>query len=214
MASAPVTTVPYGPGPSRAPRPPDPMLRHHPVGAAPLDVGILRHTIFPSLKPHSGLAVLAYATGRATDRLETKDWLWPSGQVINAWWSAVGRHLVRGASLSSIWQSMNRTETLFLTGVTLWGGRLFYRVAERSVRRGRDDPRYQAGKNPAFRNKAIFTVYLPEAVFQTIISLPFTIPFRIKASELCLPHPPNGSRRRLLDYSVLASPSRFWRTGN
>ncbi|KAF6794264.1 duf1295 domain protein [Colletotrichum sojae] len=65
-----------------------------------------------------------------------------------------------------------------LVVVTLWGGRLLYRVAERSVRRGRDDPRYEAGKSSAFWNKALFTVYLPEAVFQTIISLPFTIPFR------------------------------------
>ncbi|KAF6811847.1 duf1295 domain protein [Colletotrichum musicola] len=154
------------------------MLRDHPVGAAPLDVGILRNTVFPSLKLHSGLAVLTYAADRATDRLEIKNWLWPSGQGINAWWSAVGRHLVHGASLSSIWQSMNRTETLLLTGVTLWGGPLFYRVAERSLSRGHDDPRYEAGKSPAFWNKEFFTVYLPEAVFQTIISLPFTIPFR------------------------------------
>ncbi|KAL0938346.1 DUF1295 domain protein [Colletotrichum truncatum] len=179
MASAPMTTAPYGPGPSYSARAPDPARRHHPVGSAPLDVGILKNTIIPSLKLHSGLAVAAYVAGRATDRLETKDWLWPTGQVANVWWSAVGRHLVRGASLSSIWQTMNRTETLLLTGVTLWGGRLFYRIAERSVQRGHDEPRYEgAKKDPGFWNKAFFTVYLPEALFQTVITLPFAITFR------------------------------------
>ncbi|TEA19761.1 hypothetical protein C8034_v008868 [Colletotrichum sidae] len=158
MASAPVTTAPYGPGPSYAPitpTTPGPTRRHHSVGTAPLDVGILRNTIIPSLKLHSGLAVFAYAAGRATNRLETKDWLWPTGQVANAWWSAVGRHLVRGASLSTVWQTMNR---------------------------GRDEPRYEAvKKDSGFWNKALFTVYLPEALFQAVISLPFTIPFRHQA---------------------------------
>ncbi|TDZ55138.1 hypothetical protein CTRI78_v005693 [Colletotrichum trifolii] len=194
MASAPVTTAPYGPGPSCAPKTPTtpgPTRRHHPVGSAPLDVGILRNTIIPSLKLHSGLTVFAYAAGRATNRLETKDWLWPTGQVANAWWSAVGRHLVRGASLSTVWQTMNRTETLLLTGVTLWGGRLFYRIAQRSVQRRGDEPRCEAVKKDAgFWNKALFTVYLPEALFQAVISLPFTIPFRHQVIGSLLPSSP------------------------
>ncbi|EQB56159.1 hypothetical protein CGLO_03841 [Colletotrichum gloeosporioides Cg-14] len=192
MASAPVTTAPYGPGPTRAPvLPPEPTVRHHPIGTAPLDVGIFKNTIVPSFKLHSGLSAAAYVVGRVTNRLDTKDWLWPTGQVANAWWSAVGRHLVGGASLSSVWKSMNRTETLLLTGVTLWGGRLFYRVAERSIERGHDDPRYEAAKeDPGFWNKAFFTVYLPEAFFQTIIALPFTVPFRHQAiGSLLAPSP-------------------------
>ncbi|KAF9870603.1 duf1295 domain protein [Colletotrichum karsti] len=149
-------------------------LRPRAVAAAPKT-----GTAPPSSRHRAVGSIVAYVAGRATDRIETKDWLWPAGQVANAWWSAVGRHLVRGASLSTVWQTMNRTETLLLSWVTLWGGRLFYRVAERSLKRDHDEPRYEAArKDSGFWNKALFSVYLPEALFQTIIALPFTIPFR------------------------------------
>ncbi|KAK3338913.1 hypothetical protein B0H65DRAFT_432331 [Neurospora tetraspora] len=145
------------------------------------DIGIFRDTLLPSLTLHSGLALIAYGAGRLTDRLETKDWLWPSGQVLNAWWSALGKRVIcDGIPLRCAWAIINRQERLLLTGVTLWGSRLFWRIANRSVKRGSDDPRYEATKKQHgwSWNKALFTTYLPEAVFQSLITLPFTAPFR------------------------------------
>ncbi|KAJ9144516.1 hypothetical protein NKR23_g5926 [Pleurostoma richardsiae] len=145
--------------------------------------GIFQDTLLPSFALHSGLAVLAYATGRATDRLEAKDWLWPLGPVINAWWSSVGRRVAAGGvTLPAALEALSRPERLLLAGVTLWGGRLFYRLASRSARRDSDEPRYEAAKKSegaqSLWNKAFFTTYLPEAAFQTIISLPFSATFR------------------------------------
>ncbi|CCC12645.1 hypothetical protein SMACR_05606 [Sordaria macrospora] len=147
------------------------------------DIGILRDTLLPSLTLHSGLALVAYGAGRYTNRLETKDWLWPSGQVLNAWWSALGKRVIcDGIPLSSAWAIVDRPQRLLLTGVTLWGSRLFWRIANRSLKRGsgKDDPRYETTKKQAgwSWNKALFTTYLPEAVFQSLITLPFTAPFR------------------------------------
>jgi steroid 5-alpha reductase family enzyme len=127
--------------------------------------------------------VLAYATGRATDRFEAKDWLWPLGPVINAWWSSVGRRVAAGGvTLPAALSALSRPERLLLAGVTLWGGRLFYRLASRSARRDSDEPRDEAAKKSegaqSLWNKAFFTTYLPEAAFQTIISLPFSATFR------------------------------------
>ncbi|KAK3323193.1 hypothetical protein B0T19DRAFT_462521 [Cercophora scortea] len=154
------------------------------------DIGILKDTLLPSLALHTGLATVAYTAGRLTNRLDTKDWLWPTGQVVNAWWSAVGRQvLVDGASLRSTLSALSRPERLILAGVSLWGGRLFYRVAKRAAttkhRIGKDHPRYEAiKKEHGFWNKAFFTMYLPEALFGTFITLPFTAPFRHQGNAL------------------------------
>lgn len=147
------------------------------------DIGILRDTLLPSLTLHTGLSLVAYGAGRYTNRLESKDWLWPSGQVLNAWWSALGKRVfLDGIPLSSAWAIIDRPQRLLLTGVTLWGSRLFWRVASRSVKRGngKDDPRYEVVKKQSgwSWNQALFTTYLPEAVFQSLITLPFTAPFR------------------------------------
>lgn len=82
-------------------------------------------------------------------------------------------------------------ERLLLTGVTIWGGRLFYRIASRSLARGADDPRYEAEKKKEddYWTKALFKTFLPEAAFQTIISLPFTAPFRHQGAVLTGYHP-------------------------
>jgi len=69
--------------------------------------------------------------------------------------------------------------------VTAWGTRLTYRLVSRSIKRGTDDPRDESLKsNHNFWNTAIFTSYLPEALvlFQTLIAIPFTAPFRIDHS--------------------------------
>jgi len=140
------------------------------------DVGILKDTLIPSFTLHAGLAGIAYGAARYTDRVEAKDWLWPSGQVANAWWSAVGRRVAAGLTVSQAFSRLSWHERVMLTGVTLWGGRLFYRIASRSVKRGADDPRYEvAKKEEGFWDSAWYKVFIPEAFFQMIISLPFTV---------------------------------------
>ncbi|KAI1101347.1 DUF1295-domain-containing protein [Jackrogersella minutella] len=156
-------------------------------------LGLFQHAIVPSFGFHSGLSVIAYGLGRYTDTVEAKDWLWPSAQVANAWWSAIGVPVVyEGLSLSQAWDALSYNQKLLLAGVSAWGIRLFYRVASRTVRRGKDNPRYEtaARKEPNFWNKAFFTLFLPEAFIQTLISLPFTLPFRAPiASALAAPFP-------------------------
>jgi steroid 5-alpha reductase family enzyme len=162
----------------------------HVQTASLFDVGILKDTLAPSLGLHSGLAVIAWGAARYTNRLEAKDWLWPSGQVVNAWWSAVGRRIYQGLTLSQALGRLSWHERLVLTGVTLWGGRLFYRISRRSIQRGKDDPRYdEVKKEEEFWNKSLFTTFLPEAFFQMLISLPFTAPFRHEGAVLTGYHP-------------------------
>lgn len=134
--------------------------------------------IVPSLGLHTSLSTLAYATSRAAGRLEGKDWLWPTGLVASAWYHGILRHVLnQNISLSSALRNLDSTQRLILGAVTLWGGRLFYRIAKRSIQRGQDDPRYtDATKNPSAWNKAFYSKFLPEAVFQTIIGLSYTIP--------------------------------------
>ncbi|KAF2197692.1 DUF1295-domain-containing protein [Delitschia confertaspora ATCC 74209] len=168
--------------------------RHHSIphvqSASLFDVGIFKDTLAPSLGLHVGLATIAWAGARYTGRVEAKDWLWPSGQVANAWWSAVGRRMYQGYTLSQALTRLSWHERLILSGVTLWGGRLFYRIASRSIKRGKDDPRYdEIKREKEFWNKSLLTTFLPEAFFQMIISLPFTAPFRHEGAVLTGYHP-------------------------
>jgi len=151
----------------------------------PGTVGLLESTILPSFGIQSGLSLIAYGIGRYTDRVDAKDWLWPSGQVLNVWWSAIGRRIYyEGISLPKAMSTLSWSEKLLVGGFTLWGGRLLYRIASRSVRRGEDDPRYEELKEEeGFWNKSFFTVFLPEAAVQALITLPFTIPFLALPSE-------------------------------
>ncbi|KAI1260265.1 DUF1295-domain-containing protein [Xylariaceae sp. FL1019] len=172
-------------------------VRYHvPIQRELLDVGIFKDTIFPSLSVHAPLAVIAYGIGRATNSVEAKDWLWPLAPMVNGWWSAIGRKVyVRGLTFGQAFGTLSRPERLLLTGVTLWGGRLFYRIASRSLKRrregkGTDDARYEVQKREeGFWNKAFFTLFLPEAVIQTIISLPITAPFHHQGAVLTGYHP-------------------------
>jgi steroid 5-alpha reductase family enzyme len=147
------------------------------------DVGLLRNTLFQSIPLNSGLAIITYTAARVTDRVEAKDWLWPSGQVLNAWWVAIGVRMYNGASFRTALSSLAWSEKLLLSGVTVWGLRLFYRVASRTIARGEDDGRYvEAKKEDGFWRNAFFTLFIPEAIFQSIISLPFTLAYRIPPS--------------------------------
>lgn len=158
-------------------------------------VGLLRDTVLPSFGLHSGISLIAYALSRATNRVEGKDWLWPSAQVLNAWYSSVVMRM-RGEQLSfsDALRTLSWSEKLLLGAVTTWGVRLFYRVASRSMKRGKDDPRYEEPKkDPGFWNKALWTLFVPEAIFQTLISIPFTIPFRNPQDLLAISTPvPEG----------------------
>ncbi|KAJ5157737.1 uncharacterized protein N7482_008837 [Penicillium canariense] len=152
------------------------------------EVGILKSTLLPSFGLYSGLSVAAYVAAERTDRVEIKDWLWPSGQVLNAWWTAIGRPMYEtGTSFNDAWRGLTWTEKLLLGGVTVWGSRLFARIVSRSLARGRDDPRYDAQKNEkGFWKSAFFKVFLPEAGFLSIISLPVTVPFSMGDTTLSL----------------------------
>lgn len=143
-------------------------------------LGLLHSTVLPSFTLHAGLSTVAYGLSRYADCVEGKDFLWASGMTLNAWWSAIGSRVFNdGLSVSDAWSDLGYTQKLLLAGATAWGVRLTSRVVSRNLKRGTDDPRYAAKKeDPGFWNKAFFTMFLPEAVAQTIISLPFTIPFR------------------------------------
>jgi len=81
-------------------------------------------------------------------------------------------------------KTLGWNEKVLVAGITLWGTRLFSRVVARGIARGEDDVRYQEIKQEKdFWNKALFSVFLPEALFQAVITLPFTIPFRALPSE-------------------------------
>ena len=153
------------------------------------DVGIFKSTLLPSFTLHSGLSVATYVASRCADRAELKDFNWPASQVLNAWWSAVGTHVYHdGLSVHEAWRELAWSEKVLLGGVTVWGTRLFYRLAKRSMCRpaGTDDPRYQQAKAKEQGGTAGFwgltssfvKLYLPEALFLTVITLPFTLPFR------------------------------------
>lgn len=161
------------------------------VTASLFDVGIFRDTLLPSLTLHSSLAVGAWAIGRSTNRVEAKDYLWPAGQMVNVWWVSVGRRIIiDGVPVSRAFANLSWPERLIVGGVTAWGSRLLYRVATRSVKRGKDDPRYDAvKKEEGFWNTALFKVFLPEALFQTVISLPFTAPFHHQGMVFTGYHP-------------------------
>jgi len=157
--------------------------------ASLVDVGIFRDTLLPSLGLHTSLALVAYGAGRYTNRFEAKDWLWPAAPVINAWWSALGRRVASGMTLEQALNRLSRPETLLLGGVTLWGGRLLYLTASKSISRGKDDERYEAAKKEdGFWDKAALT-FLMEAAVQTVLSLPFTAPFRHEGAVLTGYHP-------------------------
>ena len=145
----------------------------------PLDVGIFRTTLLPNLIFHTTLALPTYFLARSTNYLEAKDLLWSSGQVANAWYASIGRRvLFADVPLRLALRSLSKPGYLVLSGVTLWGARLFYRVASRALRRGSDDARYTNAKTAdGFWNRALFTLFLPEALAQAVISLPFTAPF-------------------------------------
>ncbi|GLA28793.1 DUF1295 domain protein [Aspergillus phoenicis ATCC 13157] len=168
---------------------PHPHLHPHPR-LHTADIGIFKSTILPSFTLHTTLDIAAFIASKATDRAEIKDWCWPSSQVINAWWSAIGHQVYyHNISPQTAWSTLSWTEKVLLTCVTVWGTRLFTRIASRTITRGKDDPRYDQLKKEdpnGFWTSALLKQYLPEAAFLTLIALPFTVPFRLTSSTLSL----------------------------
>ncbi|KAJ5660474.1 hypothetical protein N7507_006925 [Penicillium longicatenatum] len=174
---------------SSSPLQPPPFHTFHPeIHGTIGNIGILKSTILPSFSLYSSLSVATFVVAKKTDRVELKDWLWPSSQVLNAWWSAVGRDMYKNnVTFSAAWGKLSWTEKLLLGSVTVWGMRLFARIARRSVVRGKDDSRYEAlKKDPGFWRTALFKFFLPEAAILSIISLPFTLPFNWSGSTVSL----------------------------
>jgi steroid 5-alpha reductase family enzyme len=144
-------------------------------------IGLTKSTILPSLGVHGGLSLIAYGIARATDRVELKDYLWPTGMIFNAWWAAIGRHMATTphVTFGQAWSRLSYNQIALLGAATAWSARLTYRIVSRSLRRGSDDPRYETVKTePGFWNKAPFAIFLPEAVFQALITLPLVLPMK------------------------------------
>ncbi|KAI5209311.1 hypothetical protein AUEXF2481DRAFT_27938 [Aureobasidium subglaciale EXF-2481] len=158
-------------------RPRLPDISHRAMATTTNVLGLLHDNLLPSLNLHSSLAMFAYTVSRATGRVEIKDWLWPSGMVLNAWYHGVlARSWENGLSLRESISTLGWTQKLLLGGITLWGVRLFTRIATRSIKRGKDDSRYDdMNQDTSFWNKAFFTVFIPEAVFQALISLSWSL---------------------------------------
>jgi hypothetical protein len=57
-------------------------------------MGLARTAPLPSLGVYGGLSIIAHGIARVSDRVELKDYLWLTGMVLDAWWMAVGRHMV------------------------------------------------------------------------------------------------------------------------
>lgn len=144
-------------------------------------MGLARTALLPSLGLHGGLSIIAYGIARASDRVEIKDYLWPTGMVANAWWVAIGRHMVSHPHISfrQAWSRLSYHQIALLGAATAWSGRLAYRIISRGLRRGSDDSRYKDVKTePGFWNTAPFAIFFPEAIFQAIITLPLVMPLR------------------------------------
>lgn len=122
------------------------------------DVGILKSTLLPTFGLYSSLSIATYAAAKATDRVELKDWLWPSAQVLSAWWSAIGQPMYNHeVSFGTVWDALPWTEKVLLSCVTIWGTRLFARIASRSLAREKDDPRYE-------KNARLLEDHIPQDV--------------------------------------------------
>lgn len=149
--------------------------------SAYLDPGILRDTLLPNLTFHTGLVIPFYLTSRAFNYAEGKDILWPTGQLANTLYTSIGRDvLFRNVPVSTALRSISRPGKLLLAGVSLWALRMMYRITSRAIRRGTDDPRYtEAKKELGWWNMSLVKQWLPEALVQALITLPFTGPFNV-----------------------------------
>lgn len=102
---------------------------------------------------------------------------WPVDQCLVERFSLPVRH--DRPTFSSAWNDLTWSERALLFGATAWDLHLFCRIASRSLEMGWDDLGYdEARQQPGFWNRALFSIFLPEAIFQSSASLPFVASFR------------------------------------
>ncbi|CAD6445043.1 23b522b2-6e94-4ad7-b337-27d3130882d3 [Sclerotinia trifoliorum] len=137
-------------------------------------VGLLQRGFLPALTTNTTLSLISYTIARLTNRLDLKDVVWPLGPLISSWTIALQRH---NFDLSKTWTNMAYPQKLIMAGLTTWSLRLFYRITSRAISRGKDDARYtsESSKNSDYWNKCLFSTFVPEALVQSIIALPFTM---------------------------------------
>ena len=89
-------------------------------------IDVTKSDLIPSLGLHGGLSLVAWTIARATDRVDIKDCGWPISLVLNAWWSAVGRHTFRSPhrTTDDVLYHMTWHQKVLLGAVTVWGARL------------------------------------------------------------------------------------------
>jgi steroid 5-alpha reductase family enzyme len=157
-----------------------PYLRTIPADAPLPALRDFQRPVGTSFLVHGGFAATAWALGSATNRLDYKDLVWPAAPVANAWYQAVGIPVLQyGLPLSVALRGLSWRQGLLLGGVTVWGTRLLYQIGSHVFARKRDDDRYTKRKlEKGYWSKAFITVFAPEALFQTLISLPVVVPFR------------------------------------
>ncbi|KAF3918728.1 hypothetical protein AA313_de0209456 [Arthrobotrys entomopaga] len=180
-----------------------PRLPHPPLPTPPTTtntIGILSTHLLPSLTLHTTLSLAAYSAGRFTNRLDSKDLLWPSALVANAWYHGVVSPYVVGRAKGGVWEcirDMGYAQKLILAGVTVWGVRMFGKVFWRVKGRRGDDRRYQRYRDSVKKrrkermdrekekgevleegdverevwNKAFLGIFVPEAVVGSLVSL-------------------------------------------
>ncbi|ESZ97211.1 hypothetical protein SBOR_2405 [Sclerotinia borealis F-4128] len=136
-------------------------------------VGLLQRSFLPALTTNSTLSLISYTIARLTNRFDLKDVFWPLGPLITSWTVALQRH---NFDISQTWSNLGYPQKVVLAGLTAWSVRLFYHITSRAISRGQDDARYTSQqKTPDFWNKSLFSTFLPEALVQSIIALPFTM---------------------------------------
>lgn len=157
-----------------------PYLRTIPADAPLPALRTFQRPVGTSFLIHGGFAATAWALGAATNRLDYKDLVWPAAPVANVWYQAVGIPVLNyGLPVSVALRGLSWRQGLLLGGVTIWGSRLLYEVGSRVFSRNRDDDRYTKRKlEKGYWSTAFFKVFAPEALFQTLISLPVVVPFR------------------------------------
>ncbi|TFK53548.1 DUF1295-domain-containing protein [Heliocybe sulcata] len=136
---------------------------------------------------HSGLSIGTHALAAVTTnyRLDSKDVIWPGAMLVDAWYQAVGYPVIwEGRAFGDVLAGFSWRERLILTGITTQSARLMYHLWKRASKRGYDDPRYSKFKSsqPNYYFKSLFTEFLPEALWKTLICIPFTSPFRLAPS--------------------------------
>ncbi|KAF7889067.1 hypothetical protein EAF00_009367 [Botryotinia globosa] len=136
-------------------------------------IGLLQRSFLPALTTNTTLSIISYTIARLTNRLDLKDILWPLGPLITSWTLALERH---NFDISQTWTHLAYPQKLIMAGLTAWSLRLFYRITSRAISRGEDDARYTSlPKTRHFWNKTLFSTFLPEALVQSIIALPFAM---------------------------------------